>query len=107
MIVNGTEKLSALYNCFLTIICNVSPYCKSLSGTTSSKLLNLFSLFSSPPFLYGLPSNYVYVVMLLETFNNIVQYQYEGNANLVYAILRRKVLFDSLANLTLDKAIVT
>lgn len=105
LVVNGTEKLGALYNCFLTIICNVSPYCKSLSGTTSSKLLNLFSLFSSPPFLYGLPSNYVYVVMLLETFNNIVQYQYEGNANLVYAILRRKTLFESLANLALDRAI--
>lgn len=104
MIVNGSEKLGALYNCFLTIICNVSPYCKSLSGTTSSKLLNLFSLFASPPFLYGLHTNYVYVVMLLETFNNIVQYQYEGNANLVYAILRRKTLFDSLANLTLEKA---
>jgi hypothetical protein len=105
MIVNGTEKLGALYNCFLTIICNVSPYCKSLNGTSSSKLVNLFSLFTSPAFLYGQPTNYIYVVMLLETFNNIVQYQYEGNANLIYAILRRKDIVDGLVNLTLDKAL--
>ena len=105
MIVNGTEKLSALYNCFLTIICNMSPYCKTLNSTSASKLINLVSLFSSPSFLYGAESNYVYVVMLLETLNNLVQYQYEGNVNVVYAILRRRDIFDSLAALTLEKAL--
>lgn len=34
LVVNGLDKLSALYNCFLTIICNISPYCKSLSPVT-------------------------------------------------------------------------
>jgi hypothetical protein len=28
----GTDKLASLYNCFLTIICNISPYCKYLSS---------------------------------------------------------------------------
>lgn len=45
---NGTEKLASLYHCFLTIICNVSPYAKSLSIVASVKLLNLFELFTSP-----------------------------------------------------------
>ena len=26
LVVNGLDKLSPLYNCFLTIICNLSPY---------------------------------------------------------------------------------
>lgn len=33
------------------------------------------------------------------------QYQYDGNAHLVYAILRRKDVFVKLANLTLPLAI--
>ena len=46
----------------------------------------------------------MYVAMILEMFNNIVQYQYEGNGNLIYALIRRRELFDGLANLTLDSA---
>lgn len=43
--------------------------------------------------------------MLLTTMNNMVQYQYEGNVHLVYAILRRKEIFYKLARLTLPRAI--
>ena len=74
----GSERLSALYNCFLTIICNISPYAKSLSTVTSVKLVNLFQLFTSSKFLYASEGNRVYVSLLLETFNNVIQYQYEG-----------------------------
>jgi hypothetical protein len=47
----------------------------------------------------------MYVALLLETFNNIIQYQYEGNVNLTYAIIRRKEVFDSLFSLSLVDAI--
>ena len=106
LIVSGIDKLSALYNCFLTIICNVSPYCKSLGTVSSVKLVNLFQLFVSPKFLYASESNHIYVAMILETFNNIIQYQYEGNGNIVYAIIRRREIFDGLFNLTLPAAIL-
>lgn len=89
MIVSGLDKLSALYNCFLTIICNVSPYCKCLGTVAAVKIVNLFQLFVSPRFLYAAESNSGYVALILETLNNIVQYQYEGNVNIVYAIVRR------------------
>ena len=105
LIVNGMSKLSSLYNCFLTIICNISAYCKSLTGVASVKLVNLLQLFTSPQFLYAAEGNHVYVGMLLESFNNIVQYQYEGNANLVYSIVRRKEVFEKLMSLTLTTAI--
>ena len=104
MIVSGIGKLSALYNCFLTIICNISPYCKAFSTVAAVKLVNLFQLFTSPRFLYASEGNHVYVSMLLETFNNIIQYQYEGNYNIVYAIMRRRELFEALAALTLPAA---
>merc|ERR1711871_671634 len=107
LIVAGIDRLSALYNCFLTIICNISPYCKTLSTVSSVKLVNLFQLFTSTRFLYAAEGNHIYVPLLFETFNNIIQYQYEGNANMVYAIVKRRELFDSLANLTLPLALKT
>jgi len=105
LIVSGLEKLSALYSCFLTVICNVSPYCKSFGSAAAVKLVNLLQLFVSPRFLYAAEGNHVYVGMLLETLNNVVQYQYEGNGHVVYSIIRRKEIFEGLANLTLPSAI--
>jgi len=95
--VNGSEKLSSLYHCFLTIIANVSPYCKTLSLVSSVKLVNLFELFCSPRcvmamcipelsrygkqflysnrFLCAAESNHLLVALLLEVLANIIQYQ--------------------------------
>ncbi|CAN0045672.1 unnamed protein product, partial [Phaeothamnion confervicola] len=105
LVVSGSDRLSGLYTCFLTIICNISPYCRSLSLVASVKLLNLFELFTSPRVLYAAEANHVYVSLLLEIFNNLVQYQYSGNQHLVYAIVRRKEAFDRLNSLDLSHAI--
>ena len=104
LIVSGIDKFSSLYNCFLTIICNVSPYCKSFCSVSAVKLVNLFQLFTSPRFLYAAESNHIYVQLLLEAFNNIIQYQYEGNYNVIYSIIRRKEIFEQLSALTLPTA---
>jgi hypothetical protein len=87
------------------------------------KLVNLMQVFTSPRFLYAAEGNHAYVGLLLETFNNIIQYQYEGpsplfsspglsshpgrtgNVNLIYSVVRRKEIFERLAALTLPIAI--
>ncbi|CAM9839152.1 unnamed protein product [Scytosiphon promiscuus] len=105
LLVAGSERLGSLYHCFLTVLCNVSPYAKSLSLIASVKLLNLFELFTSPGNLYSSESNQTYVSLLLEMFSNIIQYQYVGNAHLVYAIVRRQEAFESLYELDLPAAV--
>ena len=55
--------------------------------------------FSTPWFLFSNPSNHHLVFFLLEMFNNIIQYQFDGNSNLVYTIIRKRQVFHSLANL--------
>ncbi|CAM9755362.1 unnamed protein product [Chrysoparadoxa australica] len=105
LVVSGSDRLSSLYHCFLTVIANVSPYCKSLSLVASVKMVNLFELFTSPQFLYSAQANHTYVLLLVESFNNVIQYQYTGNPHLTYAIVRRRKLFESLSNLTLEAAI--
>eukprot|EP00605_Chrysophyceae_sp_TOSAG23-4_P001967 GSChrysophyteH1.ASY1.ANO1.2178.1 assembled CDS len=103
LIFEGHEKLASLYNCFLTIICNVSPYCKTLNSSSSAKLCNLLSLFASNRFMLGGENNYHFVVLILEALNNIVQYQYQGNDNVVFSLLRLKNVIDSLSTLDLLK----
>ena len=104
LVVNGAYKLVPLYSCWLTVISNISPYWKSMSLVAAVKLVNLFELFSSPKFLYSGEYAYRHLALLLEVFNNIIQYQYHGNTHLVYAILRRKDAFGQLASLNLVRA---
>lgn len=99
LVVNGSKKLKTLHSCLLTIICNISPYAKTLSNVASQKLLSLFQIFASPRFIFRAPAAHQYVFFLLDIFNNLIQYQYEGNLHLVYAIVRRKGLFEALQNL--------
>jgi hypothetical protein len=104
LVVNGAYKLVPLYSCFLTIICNISPYWRHMSLVAAVKLVNLFELFSSPKFLYSGEHAHRHLALLLEIFNNIIQYQFTGNHHLIYAIVRRKDSFGRLASLTLQKA---
>ena len=104
LIVNGAYKLVPLYSCFLTIICNISPYWRSMSLVAAVKLVNLFELFSSPKFLYSGENSHKHLALLFEVLNNVIQYQYTGNQHLVYAIVRRKDSFGRLASLNLAKA---
>ena len=47
-------------------------------------------LFSTPWFLFSNPTNHHLVFFLLEMFNNIIQYQFDGNSNLVYTVIRKR-----------------
>lgn len=68
----------------------------------STKLLHLLEAFSTPWFLFSSATNHHLVFFLLEIFNNIIQYQFDGNSNLVYTIIRKRQVFHSLANLPCD-----
>lgn len=80
----------------------VSPYLKTLSMVAAIKLLHLLEAFSTPWFLFSAASNHHLVFFLLEIFNNIIQYQFDGNSNLVYTIIRKRHVFHALANLPSD-----
>ncbi|XP_014235010.1 protein HID1 isoform X2 [Trichogramma pretiosum] len=102
IITTGHQRLQPLFDCLLTILVNVSPYLKTLSMVASTKLLHLLEAFSTPWFLFSAPNNHHLVFFLLEIFNNIIQYQFDGNSNLVYTIIRKRQVFHSLVNLPVD-----
>uniref|UniRef100_A0A6Q2WZN2 HID1 domain containing b n=1 Tax=Esox lucius TaxID=8010 RepID=A0A6Q2WZN2_ESOLU len=102
IITSGHQRLQPLFDCLLTIVVNVSPYLKSISMVAANKLLHLLEAFSTHWFLFSASQNHHLVFFLLEAFNNIIQYQFDGNCNLVYAIIRKRNVFHQLANLQSD-----
>lgn len=102
LITTGHQRLQPLFDCLLTILVNVSPYLKTLSMVASAKILHLLEAFSTSWFLFSNPTNHHLVFFLLEIFNNIIQYQFDGNSNLIYTIIRKRHIFYSLANLPTD-----
>lgn len=101
IIATGHQRLQPLFDCLLTILVNgmldflpfqyikcvnsvsfsfflVSPYLKTLSMVAAIKLLHLLEAFSTSWFLFSAPSNHHLVFFLLEIFNNIIQYQFDG-----------------------------
>jgi len=91
LIVDGMPRLLSLHNCFYTIMCNISPYMKKLSKLSAFRLMHLLETGDNKK-------------QLLELFKNIIQYQYEGNPNLVYAMCVGKDKFLKLEDT--DAAIV-
>lgn len=69
---------------------------------SANKLLHFFEAFSTPWFLYCNETNHHLIFYLLEIFNNIIQYQFDGNSNLIYQLLRKRHTFHQLANLPTD-----
>ena len=49
-------------------------------------------------------TNHHLVFFILEAFNNIIQYQFDGNPNLIYTIIRKRVIFYNLLNLNIEQA---
>eukprot|EP01059_Diplonema_ambulator_P034727 TRINITY_DN7943_c1_g2_i1.p1 TRINITY_DN7943_c1_g2~~TRINITY_DN7943_c1_g2_i1.p1 ORF type:complete len:828 (+),score=267.82 TRINITY_DN7943_c1_g2_i1:1054-3537(+) len=96
LIQSGVEWVRVSTDGFLTVISNLSPYAKSLCMVSSTKLVNLFEAISSPRFLKSSEDNWKCLSLILQAFNNLIQYQYEGNTPLVYAILRRHTAFEKL-----------
>lgn len=103
LITTGHARVSSLYDCLLTVIVNISPYLKRLTMATTTKLLHLMEAFSQPSFLFAQQQNHHLVFFLLESLNNLIQYQFDGNAPLVYCIIRRRRIFHQLAALPTDE----
>eukprot|EP00914_Ancora_sagittata_P017610 GHVO01034663.1.p1 GENE.GHVO01034663.1~~GHVO01034663.1.p1 ORF type:complete len:545 (+),score=88.39 GHVO01034663.1:94-1635(+) len=96
---NINESLAEM---FMTVLANISGYVKSYCLESSVKLLSIFDRLSRPRWIMAGPYRYQALFLAFDTINNIVQYHYEGNAKLVYSILRQKELFWDLQNMAFN-----
>ncbi|CAK8986685.1 Protein HID1 (HID1 domain-containing protein) (Protein hid-1 homolog) [Durusdinium trenchii] len=104
LIFDGNKKLETLYSCFLTVLSNISPYIKSFAKVSSVRLVSMFQKFSTRTYLFASESHHTYLSFLLDVFNNVIQYQYEGNARLLYALCSEHAAIKAVANLQFEEA---
>jgi High-temperature-induced dauer-formation protein len=104
LIATSKGNLTLLYPTFLRTLVNVSPHLKSLSTTSSQKLISLFNSMASPTFLLAKESNPALLHILLETLSNIIEHQHTHNPILLYAIVRNHSKFEALGQFDLHKA---
>lgn len=79
-------KLDTIYPALLAVVNNVASHAADLNTSTSSKLMQLFSVMSSPEFLFANESNHELLTSLLEAFNAIIENQYESMSNVSHAL---------------------
>lgn len=77
-------RLDAIYPAMLAILNNVVPHAIDMNTTASSKLMQLFSVMSSPDFLFANESNHELLQSLLEAFNAIIENQYQSMCGACY-----------------------
>ncbi|KFG37210.1 high-temperature-induced dauer-formation protein, partial [Toxoplasma gondii p89] len=95
----------SLVDMLLTVLCNVSAYVKSFCLESCLRLMAMMERLTRRYWLFSAPQHYHDVFFLLDVFNNLIQYQFEGNCQLVYAILRQKKIFCDLENLSLPASL--
>lgn len=78
MLTSANTALESLYPALLAIISNIAPEVQNLQRATSSKLLDVFSRFSTPAFLLANESNHTLLFPVLDAINAILGHQFSG-----------------------------
>lgn len=93
-------RLLAIGECLLTTVLNLSPYLKSLSSVTVHRLLALFEQTS----LLTIESSSAVMAkcssLLIDIFCLLIQYQYDGNVQLIAGLMRKRSIFEDLSKMT-------
>ena len=67
-IIDGPPQLASLYGCLLTVVANISPYCRRINFLASTKLFDLLQQFAAPSFLYAQEANHRLILLLLDAW---------------------------------------
>jgi len=73
----------------------------------ATKILHIIEAFSTPWFLFSNPTNHHLIFFLLEVLNNIIQYQFDGNSNIIYSMIRKRQIFHDLSGLKSDSTSIS
>ncbi|KAG0146558.1 hypothetical protein CROQUDRAFT_657197 [Cronartium quercuum f. sp. fusiforme G11] len=94
-----------VYSSLIISITNLSPHFKGLSHLSAQRLAQLLGVLIAPKFILKSDGNVRLLYYLLESFNNVIQYQMSDNPQLIYVLLRVQNKFDYLATFTLQEGI--
>jgi hypothetical protein len=101
------QSIIHLQDSYLATMANIAPLVTKFCAATANKLFTLFTVFSSPRFLLSKEKNHAKLFYFLYTIDTILQYQYGGNAQIVYTFVRNRDKVMALRDMGLDSAIET
>ena len=115
LLCDSDPQAAGLADMGLTIICNISPYVKAYSNAAALHLLGLLDRFSKPvaaaakaqTLAMPLPppgDTMSRLMLIVETLDNMLQYQAEGNARITYGLVRRQAALKRLLRPPSDDA---
>lgn len=95
---NGAQH-NSLLPYFFMILCNISPYMKTVAPLAGQSIIRLLEKVSLRTFLLENEKNNYLLFFILETINNIIQYQWQGAAGLVLGLVRKKEILNKIFQL--------
>ncbi|KAG8897955.1 hypothetical protein FRB99_007774 [Tulasnella sp. 403] len=105
MVATTSGQLNFLYPALIIALANCAPHLQNLQVISSTRLLQLFTSFSSPAFLLADDGHPRLLFFMLEVLNQIIYHQFSANPNVIYAILRSHKRFESMGTFTLAKGL--
>lgn len=93
----------SLIDMLLSIVSNVTPFVKRLSLEACVKVGALMEKLSRPTALLSRKHSFTPLILLFEAVNNVIQYQAEGNSQMVYNAMRLGQVLDRITSLTLPE----
>ena len=87
-----------LFEIFFTAVTNMAPFVSGFDGDSARTFVWLLDRFSRPNFSTN-RKIHTLILLMLETIDNCVHYQYDQNASLIYALIQGEKGRKILANL--------
>ncbi|KAJ3908417.1 high-temperature-induced dauer-formation protein-domain-containing protein [Lentinula edodes] len=105
IVATTSGQLNSLYPALIIALSNCAPYFKNLSITSSARLVQLFTSFSSPLFLLSDEGHPRLLFFMLEMFNSVILHRLSENPNLIHGILATHKTFEDLGTFTLARGL--
>ncbi|EPQ58471.1 hypothetical protein GLOTRDRAFT_114891 [Gloeophyllum trabeum ATCC 11539] len=105
IVATTSGALNSLYPALIIALSNCAPYFKNLSVTASTRLVQLFTSFSSSLFLLSDEGHPRLLYFMLEVFNGVILHNLSDNPHLIHAILGSHKVFENLGTFTLARGL--
>ncbi|KAF2717509.1 hypothetical protein K431DRAFT_288479 [Polychaeton citri CBS 116435] len=105
LITSTKGRLEPLYPALFAVMSNVAPHTQDLQRATSSKLMEMFALFSAPKFLLASEANHNLLTSILETMSALLEHQYQANRRFVDVVVRSQRRFLALRDFIVEGAL--
>lgn len=102
VLVNGSSNHRRMHSLLMLVLSNVSVFVKRVHMVTGTKIASLLTVLGDPSEVLRGPDSVLQLQRLLQMFRNVIQYQYDGHAYLIYALVKEAAILHRLETFVVD-----